>query len=172
MKCPYCGYLEDRVLDSRLVREGHAIKRRRECLDCARRFTTFEQIEELQVAIVKKDGRREAFDRAKILRGMQLACQKRPISADTLEQLADEIERRVRNLGQREVPSRFIGEQIIDSLRDLDPVAYVRFASVYENFQESTEFAELVDRLQGDTDPVAIGNAPPSPRIGRGGPGG
>src|SRR3712207_9227604 len=94
MKCPYCGHLEDRVLDSRQAREGHSIKRRRECLACARRFTTYEQIEELQVVVVKKDGRREPFDRAKIMRGMQLACLKRPVSADTLESIADRSEER------------------------------------------------------------------------------
>jgi transcriptional repressor NrdR len=147
MRCPFCGHLEDRVLDSRTVREGHSIKRRRECLECARRFTTYEQIEELQVAVVKKDGRREPFDRAKILRGMQLACQKRPVSADALAQLADEIERQVYNLGSREVSSTWIGEQVIAALRRLDPVAFVRFASVYRDFQDATQFADIVDRL-------------------------
>src|SRR5262245_59488268 len=108
MRCPFCGHLEDRVLDSRTSREGHCVKRRRECLECSRRFTTYEQIEELQVVVVKKDGRREPFDRAKILRGMRLACLKRPVSADTLEQIADEIERAIYNLGQREVASGLI----------------------------------------------------------------
>lgn len=151
MRCPFCGHREDRVLDSRTVRDGHSIKRRRECLGCARRFTTFEQIEELQVAVVKKDGRREPFDRGKILRGMQLACQKRPVSADTLAQHAEEIERQLYNQGRREIPSTWIGEQVIAALRQLDPVAFVRFASVYRDFQDATQFAEIVDRLHRES---------------------
>jgi transcriptional repressor NrdR len=151
MRCPYCGHLEDRVLDSRTSREGHSVKRRRECNLCERRFTTYEQIEELQVVVVKKDGRREPFDRAKIMRGMQLACLKRPVSADTLEQIADEIERGIYNLGQREVPSRLIGEHVVEAMRALDPVAYVRFASVYRDFQDATEFKEIVDRLRRES---------------------
>jgi transcriptional repressor NrdR len=155
MKCPFCGHLEDRVLDSRTSREGHCVKRRRECLECLRRFTTYEQIEELQVVVVKKDGRREPFDRAKILRGMRLACLKRPVSADTLEQIADEIERAIYNLGQREVSSRLIGEHVVEAMRRLDPVAYVRFASVYRDFQDATEFQEIVDRLRREAAPVS-----------------
>jgi transcriptional repressor NrdR len=157
MRCPFCGHLEDRVLDSRTVREGHSIKRRRECLECARRFTTYEQIEELQVVVVKKDGRREAFDRGKILRGMQLACQKRPVSADTLDSCADEIERQVTNLGRREVASTWIGEQVIAALGRLDPVAFVRFASVYRDFQDAAQFADIVDRLHRECPPPAPG---------------
>lgn len=153
MRCPFCGHLEDRVLDSRTVREGHSIKRRRECLECARRFTTYEQIEELSIVVVKKDNRREAFERGKILRGMQLACQKRPVSADTLDHLADEIERQVYNQGRREVASTWIGEQVIAALRKLDPVAFVRFASVYRDFQDAAQFADIVDRLH--TEPQA-----------------
>jgi transcriptional repressor NrdR len=147
MKCPYCGHDDDRVLDSREVNEGRAIRRRRACRSCERRYTTYEQIEDLAVVVVKKDHRREAFDRAKIVRGMQLACQKRPVSADRLEEVADEIERRVYALNQREVPSGFIGEQVVEALRALDPVAYVRFASVYLDFQDATQFAEFVKRL-------------------------
>jgi transcriptional repressor NrdR len=150
MKCPFCGHQDDRVLDSRGIRDGHAIKRRRECLGCERRFTTYEEIEELRVAVVKKDGRREPFDRGKLLRGMQLACQKRPVSAETLEQTADAIERQVYNQGQREIDARLIGEQVIAALRALDPVAYVRFASVYRDFQDAAEFAALVERLRGE----------------------
>jgi transcriptional repressor NrdR len=161
MRCPYCGHLEDRVLDSRTVREGHSIKRRRECLECARRFTTYEQIEELQVSVVKKDGRREPFDRAKILRGMRLACQKRPVSADVLDQLADEIERQVYNQGRREVTSTWIGEQVIAALRRLDPVAFVRFASVYRDFQDAAQFADIVDRLRCESASSSPG--PPAP---------
>lgn len=150
MRCPFCGSLEDRVLDSRTVREGHSIKRRRECLGCERRFTTYEQIEELQVAVVKKDGRREPFERGKILRGMQLACQKRPVSADTLAQIAEQIERQVYNLGQREIESAWIGERVIEALRRLDPVAFVRFASVYRDFQDAAQFADIVAGLRRD----------------------
>lgn len=160
MRCPFCGYLEDRVLDSRTVREGHSIKRRRECLECARRFTTYEQIEELQVAVVKKDGRREAFDRAKILRGMQLACQKRPVSADALALLVDDLERQVYNLGRREVPAAWIGEQVIEALQRLDPVAFVRFASVYRDFQDAAQFEDIVDRLRRESPAPAAPAAP------------
>jgi transcriptional repressor NrdR len=151
MKCPFCGHLEDRVLDSRTSREGFSVKRRRECVGCSRRFTTYEQIEELQVVVVKKDGRREPFDRAKIMRGMQLACLKRPVSADTLAQIADGIERAIYDLGQREVPSALIGERVVEAMRGLDPVAYVRFASVYRDFQDATEFKEIVDRLRRES---------------------
>jgi transcriptional repressor NrdR len=151
MRCPFCGHLEDRVLDSRTSREGFSVKRRRECVGCLRRFTTYEQIEELQVVVVKKDGRREPFDRAKIMRGMQLACLKRPVSADTLEQIADAIERAIYDLGQREVPSGLIGEHVVEAMRGLDPVAYVRFASVYRDFQDATQFKEIVERLRPES---------------------
>jgi transcriptional repressor NrdR len=162
MRCPFCGDLEDRVLDSRMAREGHSIKRRRECLSCGRRFTTYEQVEELQVVVVKKDGRREPFDRSKILRGMQLACQKRPVSADTLAGIAEEIERQVYNLGRREVEAGWIGERVIEALRRLDPVAYVRFASVYRDFQDPTQFADIVDVLRRDDAPPAGADTPPA----------
>src|SRR5262249_11716996 len=143
-----------------------------ECNACERRFTTYEQIEELQVVVVKKDGRREPFDRAKIMRGMQLACLKRPVSADTLEHIADEIEREIYNLGQREVSSRLIGERVVEAMRALDPVAYVRFASVYRDFQDATEFKEIVDRLRRESAPqrraasasAAAGDRPRSSR--------
>ncbi len=148
MKCPYCGFLEDRVLDSRSTREGEAIRRRRECLCCNRRFTTHEEIEESQIRVVKKDGRREPFDRAKVMRGLSLACHKRPVSADTLERVADEIERRIYDRGEREVPAAVIGEAVMEGLRGLDPVAYVRFASVYREFHDATQFHEIVDVLR------------------------
>lgn len=147
MRCPFCGFLEDRVLDSRAIREGEAIRRRRECLQCGRRFTTHEEIEESQLRVIKKDGRRELFDRDKIMRGLTLACHKRPISADTLERVADEIERGLHGGGEREVASAVIGERIIAALRELDPVAYVRFASVYREFQDATQFKEIVEVL-------------------------
>jgi transcriptional repressor NrdR len=148
MKCPYCQFLEDRVLDSRVVRDGEAIKRRRECLGCGRRFTTYEEIAERRLAVVKKGGDREPFDREKLLRGMELACRKRPVSAETLEQVADRIERELYDRGEREVQASFIGERVSEALRQLDPVAYVRFASVYRDFQDLTQFHELLERLR------------------------
>jgi transcriptional repressor NrdR len=150
MKCPYCGYLEDHVLDSRGIREGAAIKRRRECLRCERRYTTYEEIEELRLQVIKKDGRREPFDRGKVLRGLQLACQKRPVSAETLVRLVEEIERHAQDLGEREVAAAVIGERVMEALRQLDPVAYVRFASVYRDFQDATQFQEIVERLRSE----------------------
>lgn len=148
MRCPYCQYLEDRVLDSRVVRDGEAIKRRRECLQCGRRYTTFEQIEERGVRVVKKDGRREAFDRQKILRGLELACRKRPVSSDTLERIVDDLERSLYDRGEREVQSSVIGEMLVEALRKLDPVAYVRFASVYRDFQDLGQFQEFLELLR------------------------
>jgi transcriptional repressor NrdR len=156
VKCPYCNFLEDRVLDSRGIREGEAIRRRRECLQCGRRFTTHEEIEESQIRVIKKDGRRELFDRAKIMRGLTLACHKRPVSSDTLERVTDEIERRIYDRGEREVHASVIGEMVIDALRALDPVAYVRFASVYREFQDATQFKEAVDMLRGEARPKRI----------------
>jgi transcriptional repressor NrdR len=151
MRCPFCRDLENRVVDSRLGKDGDAIRRRRHCEHCGRRFTTYERVEESLPMVVKKDGRREPFDRAKIMRGMQLACLKRPVSADTLEQIADAIERAIYDLGQREVPSGLIGEHVVEAMRGLDPVAYVRFASVYRDFQDATEFKEIVERLRRES---------------------
>jgi transcriptional repressor NrdR len=151
MKCPYCQFLEDKVLDSRVVRDGDAIKRRRECLQCGRRFTTYEHIEERRLRVVKKDGRREAFDRQKVLRGLELACRKRPVSSERLEELVDELERRLYDSGEQEVQSAVLGEMMIESLRKLDPVAYVRFASVYRDFQDLTQFHELLEVLRSES---------------------
>ncbi len=148
MKCPYCQFLEDRVLDSRVAREGAAIKRRRECLQCGRRFTTYEEIAERRLVVVKKDGRRESFDREKLLQGMQLACRKRPVSTETLEQVADGIERELYDRGENEVQAAVVGETVSEALRKLDPVAYVRFASVYRDFQDLTQFQELLEKLR------------------------
>ncbi len=148
MKCPYCDHQEDRVLDSRSVRDGEAVKRRRECLLCNRRFTTYEHIEEMQVMVVKKDLRREPFERSKVLRGMTTACEKRPISVETLESVADEIERSISDSGRREVSSAEIGDMVIEALRQIDQVAYVRFASVYRQFEDVTQFMEIVDVLE------------------------
>lgn len=148
MKCPYCQFLEDKVLDSRMIREGEAIKRRRECLGCSRRFTTYEHIEERRLLVVKKDGSREPFERSKVLRGLQLACRKRPVSAETLEQVADRIEAELYDRGENEVQAAVIGEKVVEALRGVDPVAYVRFASVYRDFQDLTQFQELLERLR------------------------
>ncbi len=135
------------MLDSRPIRDGEAIKRRRECLACGRRFTTFEEIEDLKLMVVKNDGRREPFDRNKILRGMQVACEKRPISIDALEEIANDIEQALINRGEREVRSAEIGEMVMERLKQLDQVAYVRFASVYRQFEDATQFRELVNML-------------------------
>ncbi len=148
MKCPYCQHEEDRVLDSRTAREGEAIKRRRECLGCGRRFTTYETIEERRVMVVKKDGRREPFDRNKVLRGLEMACRKRPVSQDTLEAVVDSLERELYDRGQHEVEARVIGDMLVEELRQLDPVAFVRFASVYRDFQDLEEFQSLVQALR------------------------
>jgi transcriptional repressor NrdR len=151
MKCPYCQFLEDKVLDSRAARDGEAIKRRRECLRCGRRFTTYELIEERRLLVVKKDGSREPFERGKVLRGLQLACRKRPVSAETLEQIADQIEAELYDRGENEVQAALVGERVADALRGVDPVAYVRFASVYRDFQDLTQFQELLERLRPES---------------------
>jgi len=148
MRCPFCGVNDDKVLDSREAPDGSAIKRRRECKHCQRRFTTFEQIEEMVLYVVKRDGRREPFRREKILRGLQLACTGRPVSAQTLEDTAEDIERMLYNRLDREVPSSEIGDMIMERLRALDQVAYVRFASVYRQFEDATQFREIVNMLR------------------------
>ena len=140
MRCPYCGHLEDRVVDSREAQDGQATRRRRECLGCARRFTTYERIEIVLPQVVKKDGRREPFDRAKIVDGVATACQKRPVSAEQIEALVSEVERQVQEMGEREIRTSVIGEAVMRRLRTLDEVAYVRFASVYRAFRDVGEF--------------------------------
>jgi len=149
MKCPFCGDLDDKVLESRTVQAGEGIRRRRECLGCGRRFTTYEQIEELRVMVVKNDGRREPFDRGKVLKGMRVACEKRPVSTDTLESVAEDIERRVYDSGAREIDSETIGEMVVEALRNIDSVAYVRFASVYRQFEDVGQFKDIIDVLGG-----------------------
>lgn len=149
MKCPFCGYLDSKVVDSRPAEDGASIRRRRECLDCHKRFTTFEVMESLPVVVIKKDGSRQSFDRSKLLNGMIRACEKRPVSFDTLEQITGEIEQILQNEMNREVPSSQIGEMVMDRLKDVDEVAYVRFASVYRQFKDiSTFMAELNKLLQ------------------------
>ena len=144
MKCPFCAQLEDKVIDSRISRDGLTIRRRRECLGCGRRFTTHEHIEEMLPAIIKKDNRRELYDRRKILDGLRKACQKRDISMAQLEEITDRIEQRLMEGGHKEIPSSQIGERIMHELHGLDAVAYVRFASVYRSFTDITDFMEEI----------------------------
>jgi len=147
MRCPFCHFIDSKVLDSRPTDDGHAIRRRRECLECKRRFTSYERVEELPVWVVKKDGRREAFDRSKILRGLLTACEKRPISLRSLEDAVDGVERTVRDGTGEEVPTGVIGELVMQRLRALDEVAYVRFASVYRQFTDIEGFRQELERL-------------------------
>ena len=147
MRCPFCGHIEDKVVDSRESREGDAIRRRRECLKCGRRFTSYERLEEVPILIVKKDGRREPFDRQKLLRGIMSACQKRPVSLGTLEEAAGDIQARLMELTDREVPSRNLGELVMDALKRIDSVAYVRFASVYRDFKDLPDFVKALEGL-------------------------
>jgi transcriptional repressor NrdR len=149
MKCPFCGHLQDKVVDSRESKEGDAIRRRRQCLACQRRFTSYERIDEIPYMVVKKDGRRERFDRQKVLAGLLKACEKRPVSMIQLETIADKAETMVQESSERETSTRSIGEMIMNELKSLDKVAYVRFASVYLDFKDVQEFmAELKDLLK------------------------
>jgi transcriptional repressor NrdR len=153
MKCPFCRDLENKVIDSRLSKDGHIIRRRRECVRCERRFTTYERVEEMLPMIVKKDGRREVYERLKVIAGLKKACEKRPVSMDRIEQTADRIERMLQERGEKEVASSVIGEAIMKALYDLDKVAYVRFASVYRSFEDVNEFMrELKDLIQSTRD--------------------
>jgi len=147
MRCPFCHSTQNKVIDSRPSREANAIRRRRECLNCQRRFTTYEQVEETMPLIVKKDGRREPYQRAKLYEGIKKACEKRPVSIDVIEQFLDDLEREMLGSGQREMPSTWIGERVMRQLRDWDEVAYVRFASVYRHFTDATDFMEEIRRL-------------------------
>ncbi len=148
MKCPFCGHEEDKVVDSRASGDGTSIRRRRECLNCEKRFTTYEQIEGQSLMVIKKDGRRQPFNRHKVLAGLVKACEKRPISMDQLESVVDELERELSRQFEREVPSKEIGERVMRQLHTMDPVAYVRFASVYREFKDLEQFMhELKDVL-------------------------
>ena len=140
MKCPFCNYNDTKVVDSRLGKEGNNIRRRRECIECEKRFTTYERIEETLPLIVKKDGRRETFDRTKVVSGLKKACEKRPISISTIEKMVERIELSLQESGEKEVEASLIGEAIMNELRDVDQVAYVRFASVYRQFKDINEF--------------------------------
>ena len=140
MRCPYCGYNEDKVIDSRETQDATSIRRRRECLNCGRRYTTYEYVEKTPLMVIKKNGRREAFQREKILNGLLRACHKRPISVETLERVVSEIEKEIQKKFDREVESRYIGELVMEKLSQLDDVAYVRFASVYRQFKDINQF--------------------------------
>lgn len=147
MKCPFCGEINNKVIDSRLSKNGDVIRRRRECILCSRRFTTYEHIEEIPIMIIKKDGRREVFNREKVRAGIQRACEKRDISMDVIDEFVDELERDLRETGKKEIPSRDIGERIISRLHELDDVAYVRFASVYREFKDVNDFVDELKNL-------------------------
>jgi len=140
MKCPFCGEIDNKVIDSRLSKDASVIRRRRECLICRRRFTTYEHIEEIPIMIIKKDGRREVFNREKVRSGLQKACQKRNISMNVIEEFIEELERDLREIGEKEIPASTIGEKIMKKLHELDDVAYVRFASVYREFKDVNDF--------------------------------
>ncbi|MFQ5465261.1 MAG: transcriptional regulator NrdR [Thermodesulfobacteriota bacterium] len=149
MKCPFCGYVEDKVIDSRLSQDGSTTRRRRECIQCEKRFTTYERVEETLPLVVKKDGRRETFDRAKILAGIRKACEKRPVGMEEIEQAVDRLEKRFLDAGEKEIGSKDLGEAVMEEIKKLDEVAYVRFASVYREFRDINEFMmELKDLLE------------------------
>jgi transcriptional repressor NrdR len=148
MKCPFCSHDDTRVVDSRLGKEGNNIRRRRECIDCERRFTTYERVEETLPLVIKKDGRRETFDRQKIISGIQRACEKRPVSIATIEKVVDQMELSLQESGEKEIDASRIGEEVMSALQSIDEVAYVRFASVYRQFRDINEFmSELKDIL-------------------------
>ena len=147
MRCPFCRDLENRVVDSRLGKDGDAIRRRRHCEHCGRRFTTYERVEEALPMVVKKDGRREPFERSKIVNGLKRACEKRPVSVDTIEALTDKLERNLQESGEKEITSRALGEAVMRELHELDGVAYVRFASVYRSFRDVREFMRELEDL-------------------------
>jgi transcriptional repressor NrdR len=148
MKCPFCGFSEDRVIDSRDARNGNAVRRRRECSKCKQRFTTYEYIEKTPLIVVKRDDRREPFDREKLLKGIRIASSKRPISIDELERIVDGIEALFSDAGVREVSSLKIGEQVMHRLKNLDDIAYIRFASVYRSFKDVDELVEEAEQLK------------------------
>jgi transcriptional repressor NrdR len=150
LKCPFCQDLDNRVIDSRLTKDSDVIRRRRECARCERRFTTYERVEEMLPMVVKKDGRREVFDRLKVIAGIKRACEKRPVSMATIEGVVDRVERALQERGEKEVPSAAIGETVMRELHGLDKVAYVRFASVYRSFKDVGEFMRELEQLIKD----------------------
>ncbi|MCI7742351.1 MAG: transcriptional regulator NrdR [Clostridiales bacterium] len=150
MKCPFCGYSESKVIDSRPAEEGTTIRRRRECLDCQRRFTTYEIVERMPLVVIKRDGSRQSFDKVKLINGMVRACEKRPVSLNQLEQIADGIEQDLQSGLEREISTVIIGEMVMSRLKDVDEVAYVRFASVYRSFKDINTFMEELAKLLSD----------------------
>jgi len=149
MKCPYCGHLENRVIDSRLNKEFTITRRRRACDACSRRFTTYERLEVTMPMLIKKDGRREAWDRHKVVEGLKKACEKRPVSMGQIDELVDNLEREFQDMGEREISIRLVGERVMEALRDMDGVAYVRFASVYRQFKDLGEFMDELKKMLG-----------------------
>ena len=147
MKCPFCGEIDNKVIDSRLSKDANVIRRRRECIDCSRRFTTYEHIEEIPIMIIKKDGRREVFNREKVRSGIQKACEKRNISMNAIEEFIDDLERDLREMGEKELPASVVGEKTMLKLHELDGVAYVRFASVYREFKDVNDFVSELKSL-------------------------
>ena len=150
MRCPFCNHLEDKVIDSRQSKDGDVIRRRRECLKCEGRFTSYERLENILPHIIKKDNRREPFDRQKILQGLERACEKRPVSLELREALVAKIEKNLQAAGEKEMPSSMIGTQIMDELRGIDEIAYVRFASVYRQFKDIKEFKKEIEEIFSD----------------------
>lgn len=148
MRCPYCGHPEDRVVDSRELADGGQVRRRRECLGCNRRFTTYERVEEVPALVVKRDGRREAYDRQKVLGGLLRACEKRPVTLRQLEETAEAVEAAINHKDEREIKSEEIGRILMQRLRELDQIAYVRFASVYRRFEDVDQFLSLLERMR------------------------
>ena len=153
MRCPYCTSLDNKVVDSRMGKEGESIRRRRECLKCEGRFTTYERVEEMLPLVIKKDSRREPFDRLKILNGLKKACEKRPISMEMLEKTVEDIEKSLQEKGLKEIPSTVVGEEVMERLHKLDEVAYVRFASVYRQFKDLSDFERELRQLGSRPEP-------------------
>lgn len=147
MQCPFCGETNNKVIDSRLSRDGNVIRRRRECIECSRRFTTYEHIEEIPILIIKKDGRREVFNKEKVGAGMKRACEKRDISINVIEEFIENLERDLREIGEKEIPSSTIGERVMAKLHEIDDIAYVRFASVYREFKDVNDFVSELKNL-------------------------
>jgi len=147
MRCPFCAFIESKVVDSRAAEEGNSIRRRRECLSCSRRFTTYEMIEELPLMVVKKDGRREMFDRSKLINGLLRACEKRPVPLSVIQEIAEKVDRELRGRTEREVATQQIGETVMHYLKEVDQVAYVRFASVYRQFADIDNFMQELETL-------------------------
>jgi len=147
MQCPFCGETNNKVIDSRLSRDGNVIRRRRECIECSRRFTTYEHIEEIPILIIKKDGRREVFNREKVGAGMKRACEKRDISINVIEEFIEDLERDLRETGEKEIPSSTIGERVMAKLHETDDIAYVRFASVYREFKDVNDFVSELKNI-------------------------